>query len=470
MATIVFPKSTAPGTKPHESAGRLINAYAESLQQGAPAEYVIRRAPGLASFVSSDYSGFRGGIFTDPLYFGAFEDVLVSVDSAGTLTEIDALPGDLPVTFARNNKTPTPDYVCVTQNGAFSFSTGGVVDFADADLPQPNSVCFLDGYFFFTIADGRCFASGLNDVTINALDVTRAEANADGLVRGVAYDRDLLLFGNNNCEVWSNTAEATGFPFSRTTVIRVGLAGQWAIAGFEEDFAAGLMWVGGDNCVHALNGYSTQIVSPPDLNALIEAVSDKSTLYASVYVVRGHPCWKLTGPTFTWVYDFSEQAWHERKSYLADNWRFTGNSVHAFGKWLGGDSSTGAIVYPTEATYRELTDPLIWEIESIAMESFPARIGVPRADFNFVTGTGIVAGEDPIERQPQVAISWSDDGGNAWSTPVLRALGPTAKDLLVSVNRTGISGHKGRRWRLTVADPVYVGFMHGDMSAVARAA
>jgi hypothetical protein len=47
-------------------------------------------------------------------------------------------------------------------NGAYQLSTGGAPANYNGggNLPQPNSVWFQDGYFFFTIADGRVFASG----------------------------------------------------------------------------------------------------------------------------------------------------------------------------------------------------------------------------------------------------------------------------------------------------------------------
>ena len=69
----------------------------------------------------------------------------------------------------------------VSENGAFVVTTGSVADLGDPDLPQPNAVCFMDGYFFFSIADGRCFASGLNATTIDATHFATAEGKPDSL-------------------------------------------------------------------------------------------------------------------------------------------------------------------------------------------------------------------------------------------------------------------------------------------------
>jgi hypothetical protein len=56
-----------------------------------------------------------------------------------------------------------------------------------------------------------------------------------------------------------------------------------------------------------------------------------------------------------------------------------------------------------------------------------------------------------------VGISWSDDGGITWSPEFVRKLGRQATPQRVTMLRTGMSGVQGRRWRLKVSDPVYVG-------------
>lgn len=464
MAKILFPQSTSPGVDSQEGGGRLVNAYSEPLGQGAGNSFVIRRAPGLRLFAGSGETGIRGQTFIDPYLYAAFSNRLVRFDSVGVGTTVGTLNGSDWVTFARNNRTPTPDRVVVTEDAVYTFTDTSITELVDGDLPQPNSVCFIDGYFFYTIADGRCFASEINGTGISSNDYIRAEAKPDGLRRGLAFDRELYLCGPSTIEVWSNTGNATGFPFSRTTVIWRGLAGRKAIAGFEDGFATALLWVSDDNAVHQLAGYGTQKVSPPELDRLIEATADKDQLEASVYVVGGHPCWRITGPNFTWVYDLATKAWHQRESYLSQTWRIAGNSVQAFGKWLTGDGLSGSILEVSEGVYREVDQPLVWEVESYAMGDFPARFRVPRSEFNFVRGTGVADGVDPIERQPQVAISWTDDGGDTYTTPLLRELGAQqVQKYPVAINGCGETNTIGRRWRLSVADPVYVGLIGGDM-------
>lgn len=476
MAKVLFPSSSSPGIRPNEGGGRLLNCYAEKLSAGAPAEYIIRRAPGLERFATQATAGYRGGMLALGDLFFAVSGSLQRTDSDGVVTTVGALAGSLPVTFARNNKTPTPDNVVVTQNGAFTFTPASVTTLVEPNLPQPNSVTFLDSFFFFSIADGRCFASGINDTTVSSVDFVNTEAKSDGLVRAVAYDRDLYLMGEKTIEVFGGEINAVGFPFNRVAVIPRGLLAATAVAGWEDGFGSGLLWVADDHRVHKLVGYGSQPVSPPELDNLIEDLTPEQhvELDACVYVIGGHPCWVLSGPTFTWVHDLTPQYnnWHERASYLGQRWRLKGNIVQAFGgKWIGGDTESGNLMHVSKTAYEEDGDPLVFQVDSIAMEAFSQRVRVPLVDFNFDRGEGLLLGRDPVERNPHVEVSWSDDGGSNYSTPLLRPLGPYAVTKgLVRVARTGLSGPQGRRWRLTVSDPVYVGLLVGEMQAEARAA
>lgn len=471
MATIPFPPSTSPGDRFTESAGRLINCYAEPLGQGARSSAVIRRAPGLTLFKDTALSVPRGFILVDSDLFVAFDGTLKRVDSAGTVSAVGTLNSDEPAFFARNNKTPTPDIVCVTDSTAYSITTSAVNNFADADLPSPNSVDSLLGFLLFSIADGRCFATGLNAVTVDSSHYITAESNPDGLTRIISWRGEAWLFGPKTTEVWGLPINSTGFPFNRITIIPRGLAGQRAIAGFETGFSEGLLFVGDDNTVHMIRGgYDSQVVSPPWLNGWIEDVSDKSTLNALVYKKRGNAFWQLNAPAWSVVYNITTGTWHERRSYLKAYSDII-YSVNAFGEWIVADQASGKLNYVRSNTFKEGSDPLIFEVESASAAAFPDGFVVDSAFFDFDPGVGEAEGEDPIERDPQVGISWSDDGGASWSTPLLRDLGEQGRyKTQVSVNRCGVAGHQGRRWKLEVSDPVYVGLLQGSMDVRRRAA
>ena len=367
------------------------------------------------------------------------------------------------LTFAKNNKTPTADQVLCTPNlGAYSFTTSAIT-LLDVNSEVPNSVCFGEGYFFFTTPGGLCYASGLNATTVSALDVTRAEQRAEALLRGKFWNGQLWLFGQSHIEVFASggNPNATGFPLNFVTAIWRGLIAPLAVCGDEEGFeGGGLFFVADDNSVRMLQGYEPVTISTPPIERAIEACTDKSSIRMFCYDVDGHACVvvDLAGEE-TWVYDVMEGGlWHERDTNEQGYWRATGNSVKAFGKWLVGDHDSGNIYQIDKDSLTDGGTAMPFIVESIAMESFPQRLLNSRADFNFVTGVGTTTVDDP-----EVLISWSDDGGHTWSDPVTRKLGEAGRYFdQVRVNRLGLTGRKGRRFRLRVDDAVYVGLIGGS--------
>lgn len=455
-APINFPASTAPGVNSTENGGRLINAYAEPLSQGARNAMRWLRAAGLRPTTEIGIADFRGALTVGSVLYVINGSKAYTVTKSGTTYNVTELSGSVggsgPVIMARNMRAPV-QILIVHSGGMTKIEGSTAADFSDVDLPALNSIDFMDGYFLGTSGDGRAFASGINDTTFNAIDYATAESSPDGLIRGVSFGRDYLMMGTATTEFWGNTGNATGFPFSRGPVIPVGLKVATAVAGFEINFPDPLVWVANDNTVRRLNGYVAEIVSSPVLERLIDLAG--TDLEASVFVAAGRAWWVLSGPSWTWAMDMRSGAWHERRSYGSDRWR-----VHfgagCFGEWLTFDRDS-AKMFALDANYRrEDTDPLIWEVRSTQDHRFPGRILVNRASFNFVTGVGRDTGIDPIETNPRVSISWSNDGGRVFGNELLRELGTQGQQRSIDIWRCGLTGPNGRQWRLRCSDPVEV--------------
>ena len=242
---IPFPLSSFPGANPQEGAGRLINCYAEPLGEpakpSAPAQQVWRGSAGLSQHAITAQAGYRGGLLVKNLSYEVFLNTALTVDAAGVVSVLGAFPGAKKVSIARN-QVANPDVVAVdVDNGAFQLSTGGAPAAYNGGgvLPQPNSICFQDGYFFFTIADGRVFATALNSLAMNALTFITCQAKADvTLLRAIPFSGVLLFFTTGSCEVWQDAANVTpAFPYARLTVLEFGLVQSAAIAGWDVGFS-----------------------------------------------------------------------------------------------------------------------------------------------------------------------------------------------------------------------------------------
>jgi hypothetical protein len=490
MVAIPFPVSTSPGQRPQEGAGRLINAYAEP--RGNDLGPVWHRAPGLRILGTSDDDEwvawsfpfeewflereqptadgvFLGGVLVGTIAYVRMGTKFYTLDSSGSFTLLTGTFGGLDKThFARNNNA-TPQVVFVCDDGPFYVTGGAKAAYPDGDIGSPNSVCFHDGYFMFGYGTGKIQASGVNSTSINALDFTTAESNPDGITRLWSFRGQLFAAGPATIEVYGDPINASGFPLTRQGYnITPGLHTPFAVAGFEPEFGNFPIYVGSDNTVRWLKGYEPQKISPPDLEYLIASVEDPDDLEALCYISRGNPFWQLSSSDWTWVYNLSNGTWHERKSYGLERSRMT-LSMAAFDTWITGDTQADYMLEVDPAKLGEVDDPLIAIIESAPVKEFPTRIRVARADFDFTVGVGDVSGIDPIETDPTVLISWSDDGGATFTTPWNRKLGEQAQySHRITTLNTGISGPMGRRWRVQVSDPVHFGLMGAEMRAEAR--
>jgi hypothetical protein len=326
-------------------------------------------------------------------------------------------------------------------------------------LPQPNSVSFQDGYFFYTIADGRVFASPLNSVgAINSQTFVTIQSKSDvTLFRGIAYAGVMWFFTTGGCEIWQDAAGvAPAFPYSRQLVIEYGLVQPNAIAGWETGFSI-LMWVAQDFGVYmALPGsYAPTKVSPPDLDRLIQAqVKAGNNLEASCYAFAGKKFWVLSSPSWTWEFNCSTQKWNERWSLSPltgsfGRWRGTGGHP-AFNQWIMGDEYSGNLLYVDPGNHTEHGAVLLFRMESGPVEEFPDQTRIARADFQFDMGVGQAVANVLANITGAVA-----DGGGQIKLTVSDTAQMRTNDTGVVSGVTGTTEANGT-WPITIVDATHV--------------
>ena len=346
-------------------------------------------------------------------------------------------------------------------------------------LPQPNSVCFQDQYFFFTTGAGACYATKNNSLDMNALTFIQVVSKSDViLLRAIPFSGLLWLFTTGNCEVWQDTAQPyPGFPYSRLLPIEYGLLQSGAIAGWETGFSE-LIWVAQDFGVWwctAGGSPSPVKVSPPDLDRLIErAYRAGLQLEAGCYAYAGKKFWTLSCADWTWEFNVGTKKWAERTSLnatLGTQVRWRAQDGHpAFNRWLMGDTQSGNLLWVNQDSYTENGAPQLFRIETGPVRNFPNQIRIARADFDFDVGVANYLSTDPEGQNPTCAISLSKDGGFSFDIPSIRALGVLGrtKRQRISVKNRGLSGPQGCRWRMDVTAPVYVALLGATQSSDPR--
>ena len=325
------------------------------------------------------------------------------------------------------------------------------------EMPQPNSISFQDGYFFFTIADGRVFATGINSLSLNPLTFVTIQSRSDvTLLRGIAFSGLMFFFTTGSCEVWQDVANvAPNFPYARQVVLPFGLLQANAIAGWETGFDD-LSWVAQDFGVWELpyGSLAPTKISPPDLDRLIEVQHRAGNLIvSSVYMFAGKKFWVISSPAWTWEFNLGTQQWNERTSLnssgLQGRWRGDGGHP-AFGKWLMGDTQSGTLCFVDDQNYTELGMPMLMRLESAPVAQFPNRIRVARADFNFTTGSG----------QATRAIIMMVTGSAAGTGGVVRLTVDETQQVstndTVIVSAVGGTTEANGTWPVTVIDATHI--------------
>jgi hypothetical protein len=461
---INFPRSTFPGATPQESAGRLINCHAEPLGPNGPAAQAWHRSPGLTQFAATAQTGYRGGLLVNNLAYEAWSGNVSTVTSAAVVTSLGNLPGTDRVYFARNQNGAGADVIAVdAANGAFAVQVAGVPQAPAAytgggALPQPESVCFQDGYLFFLIANCQIFATQVNSLVMNALTFVTLQAKADVIgQRVIAYNGLLFGFTSGHCEVWQDTAQPfPGFPYSRLVVLPNGLLQPTAIAGYETGFDQ-LLWVSQDFGVWwcQYGSLAPTKISPPDLDRLIEAQNRLGNIIeASAYQFAGKKFFVLSSPAWTWEFNLGSTSWNERTSLnlatgVQGRWRATGGHP-AFGSWLCGDVQSGALAFIDDMVITELGAPQLRRLESAPVNAFPNRLRVARADFYFGTGAGLAA------RALVMTVSGAVAGnGGVVRLTVNSTVTVANNDTVLVAGITGTVEANGT-WAVTVIDATHI--------------
>lgn len=324
------------------------------------------------------------------------------------------------------------------------------------NLPQPNSVCFQDGYFFFTIANCKCYATQLNGLTLSPLTYVTAESKSDvTLLRGIAFSGLLFLMTTGGTEIWQDVANpAPAFPYGRQAVLEFGLAQANAVAGWETEFS-NLIWVAQDHGVYWIQpGPSAPIkISPPDLDRLIEVqLREGNTLEAGCYIFAGKKFWHLSCPDWTWEFNLNERKWNERwslNSGVQGRWRATGGHP-AFDKWLLGDEQSGNLLWVDVSNFTENGAIQLMRIESGPVKDFPNQLRIARADFDFETGVGIAVGNFVMN------VSGAASGTNGVVRLTVNNTAQAETNDYVSVS--GITGTTEANgiWPITVIDATHI--------------
>jgi hypothetical protein len=218
-----------------------------------------------------------------------------------------------------------------------------------------------------------------------------------------------------------------------------------------------IFWLDQSGNVRLVQGYTSKIISPPQIAYNISTYPTISDAIALGYVHEGHSFYIITFPTanngrgVTWCYDISTDIWHQRSSYPnAPDSRWRGECYSFFDNLhLIGDYENGKIYELDHELFEDDGNTLI-ALRVGNQTSAEKNFFIHSFELEIESGVGVVTGQGS---DPQVMLRVSKDGGHTWSNQKWASMGKIGEfSKRVRWNRLGMA----KRWipEIRITDPV----------------
>jgi hypothetical protein len=417
------------------SAQRAVNLIAEPIPgaQGEPAQMVHFPTPGLASW---------GTVGSGPIRAirQASNGTAYCVSGSGVYSFFPASKlGDI---------TPGLHGPCsLTDNGldlviVDGTSAGWTVNLASgafAPIADPGAVFsggtradYADTYFVFNRPNTpQFYLSDSLATTFDPLWFANKEATADNLVAAVVAKREIWLLGERSSEIWSDTG-AADFPFAIVPNVLIPHGCVAKYSPVEVDNA--VLWLSrdrnGQGIVVSGAGYEAKRVSTYAIEAEFTTYARIDDAIGWSYQMAGHQYYALSFPTAdkTWCFDITTGLWHEWLWIDSNGTEHRHRGMCAYninGVVMVGDWQNGNIYSLDSAVGTDNGNPIKRERSAPHLLADGRRVFYRQVIADIETGTG----GNLLPEPPQISLSWSDDRGHNWGSPVLQSMGASGEYL-----------------------------------------
>lgn len=456
---ITLPVQTYQVRNKSASDQRLLNMYVEQMPEEAKNSVSLYNTEGCKPWLTIGEDPIYGIHYMNPYLYVVSGIKVFRVDSNKNIVELGDIGVNTGVVKMANNGT---QILVVKANGDGYIITETDVTFvSNENFPSASDVAFNSQYFVVTEKNSGKFhwSALLDGMSWSALAYATQESNPDDVVGLVENKGDLWIFGDETTEIWTPSGNPD-LPWQRigSGVINVGCKAGRTIAKDKN----GIYWLGNDLQVHFANGYNPNRISTHDIEReLLEdyGADNIASAYAFTYSANGHDFYVLTIPNSkTWVFDLTTQVWHERKTSGLDTW-LPSSLVNAFNMNIVGDATTGNL-YQLDSNYFYDGKELMLEREIIFP---PVFLQDGRMIFDKLYLDIETAPSKNLRANPQIMLSWSDDGGNTWSSEHWKSFGKVGEYRKRVIWRSlGQSRERIYKMRVTDAVKVYLSGLYGE--------
>jgi hypothetical protein len=435
MTKLALAQGAYEARSPIANAQSCLNLVPEPNPPDAPFPTTHYPAPGLS--LATDFTGIAGatggirGIYT--LSSGA---VAVAVGTAiicwawNGSAMVAILLGNMvsnsgnPVSMCDNGTTMV--IVDGSPNGYMvpvgSMLTPGVMtQIDDPAFYGADRVDFIDTFLIFNWPGTPTFYTTTSNVVVpfDGTYFAAKEGWNDYLATLAALHDNIWLFGNTTTEIWFN-AGGSAFPFARmpNSVLQQGCAAKHSVVVADN----AVYWLSQDrwgrNMVMRGEGYAAKRVSTFAVEWEWSTYSAVNDCVAMAYQLGGHEIVGFYFPTGNawWAYDATTQLWYKRTygdtttawlPFCAAGWG-TG-PFGASNEVLVGDRTGPRLLQLSPSFYTDVGTPIIRQRSWMHVQNDGKRAAHTRFSAAMV-GTQLAT--DTVD------LSWSDDGGQTYGTPV----------------------------------------------------
>ena len=460
------------------SAQECVNFYPNTPQTGTVTQQSLFGTPGLLEIETVGTNEFNRGfhVFNGIPYhvngttlyrldrtFDAFGVAqYTSVDVSGGVP----LPGADRVIMADNGIAGGEMCIILpegtNQFNAYIFDDVAVTltQISDADFDGPVSgLVYIDGFFLFTKKDGnKFFISNLRQgLVYTATDFADAEVDPDPIKAPFVFLNELFIFGTETFELFQNIGGA-GFPFVRVEggVRQKGIDSPNTV----QEMEGNMVWVGSTSneqtAIWISVGGKPEKLSTTAIDNQLRTYTDTQidTAFSVKYSQAGHLFVAFTFPgADTFVFDDNERRWHTRESISNDQpvtWRVN-SIVEAYSELIVGDILSNKIGIIDKDTFFEYGEIIRRRFVLPPLDNGGDAFFTNSIEAVGESGVGLTLG---VGSDPQVLMSFSDDGGRTFNDQMARSFGLKGEFGFRTVWGQLGRAARERMFRFDVSDPV----------------
>lgn len=329
-----------------------------------------------------------------------------------------------------------------------------------------------DDFFILTIQNSKEFVVS---APLDATDwVTNGTAIVsvfpDNIVSMLVFQRQVWFFSDTQSVVYYDSGNLFPFDVNPNAFIEAGSAAENSPAIFNNSIA----WLGadarGNGKVWLASGYTPTRISNHAIEFAIQSYSRIDDAVGLSYQDQGHEfyCLYFPTPSVMWLYDAMTGMWHQRGFWVESIGQFRAahyqNHMFAFGKHLVGDWQSGN-VYQMSIPVSVGTG---WDFVTDAgnpirrVRRAPHVSKEQKKQFHIELQIYVETGLGPIPplldgagkaRDPQLMLSWSDDGGHTFGNEFILNCGQ-AGQFKSRARKLQLGSSRDRVYQIAMSDPI----------------